>query len=74
MRIKLLPPLQKYVNDNDVSVEGIQHERVNEDLTNVSNSQITECECEDRVVNSKIDSCFAMSSNQNKMEKESESN
>jgi hypothetical protein len=71
MGIKMLLPIQEYVNDNDVSIEGIQYERVNEDLTNVSNSQITECEREDRVMNSRIDSCLAMSSNQNKIEKES---
>ena len=70
MGIKMLPPIQDYVNDNDVSIDGIQYECVNEDLTNVSNGQITECEPEDRVMNSRIDSCFAMSSNQNKMKKE----
>jgi len=68
MRIKLLPPLQKYVNDNDVSVEGIQYERINEDLTDVNFYQLTE----DRVVNSQVNSCFVIPCNQNKMKKETE--
>ena len=66
----LLPPIQKYVCDNDVSIEAIQYERVNEDLTSVNNNHVTECELQDRIVNSQVNNCFAMPSNQNKMEKE----
>ena len=62
--IKILPLIQKYVNDKDASFEAIQYELVNEDLTNVNNNHVIECEPEDRVVN------FVISSNQNKMEKE----
>ena len=69
MGIKILPPIEKYVNDNDLRVEIIHEEHVNEDLIPIKNNQVTECEPEDRVVNSQVNSCFVMPHNKNKMEK-----
>ena len=51
-------------------IEGIQYERINEDLTDVNYYRVTEGEPENRLVNSQVNSCFSIPSNQNKMEKE----
>jgi hypothetical protein len=67
--IKILPLIQESTNDNDVSVEVIQDKHVNEDQMNANNSQVTECEPEDRVVNSQVKSCFDIPYIQNKMER-----
>ena len=54
MEIKILPLIQENLNNNNVSVQVIQDEHVNEDQINVNNNQVTECEPQDRVVNSQL--------------------